>query len=116
MSQSANKLHALESHNFNPLNQPASDFIAPFSEEGMPHYLRGVTKNRSSCIEKTIVSHSLELESLEYKINNLQAYYSYAQIRAWRARRRKVKNTLKFLKSLVKDTIRKRTAANALAK
>jgi hypothetical protein len=84
------------------------------NEQQMPHYLKAITKSGNSRIELTIQSHKLELESLNFKINNLSPHYSYQQYRAWRARRRKVKNTIKFLSAIVANTIKARIQAGKL--
>jgi transposase len=86
--------------------------LAPESEESKElAYLKSVTKNRSSCLEKTIHKKSVELKTLEYQIAHNTQFYSYLQVRAWRARRKKLKKDLKFLRQLVADTLKKRAQA-----
>jgi len=43
-----------------------------------------------------------ELQTVEYKIKHLTNFYSYLQVRAWRARRRYIKKQISIIKAILK--------------
>lgn len=47
-----------------------------------------------------------KLNTVEYQIKNLTKYYSYLQVRAWKAHRRSLKGQIKILSPIVRKSRR----------